>query len=143
MKKKIWLLILLLLIGTTNSLANDFDNVDVIRVYDGDTITVNINGVHPLLGEALGVRINGVDTPEIRGECERESYQAQVAKFMVKHMIDHNNKKVTLKNCERGKYFRLVCDVYTTEYNIAEELLKVKLGFPYDGGTKINHWCTE
>ncbi len=47
----------------------------VIKVYDGDTFTVE---AYPLPGlEAkASVRVDGVDTPEIRGKCEAEKQKA-------------------------------------------------------------------
>ena len=38
----------------------------LISVYDGDTFKVKIEGIHPLLGERISIRVFGVDTPEMR-----------------------------------------------------------------------------
>ena len=43
----------------------------VIKVYDGDTFTVEAYP-WPGLEAKASVRIDGVDTPEIRGKCEAE-----------------------------------------------------------------------
>jgi len=43
----------------------------VIKVYDGDTFTVEAYP-WPSLEAKTSVRVNGVDTPEIRGKCEAE-----------------------------------------------------------------------
>ena len=119
--------------------AYDFYDVEVTKVYDGDTITVNLPYVHPLLGEKIGVRIYGIDTPEIRGKCAREKELAEIAKAEVKHVIALSNNKVDLRNCSRGKYFRIVCEVYTSS-NIAEDLLHKNMAYPYFGETKQS-WC--
>ena len=50
-----------------------FTNVQIIRVYDGDTFFVNIPYVHWLIGSNISVRIRGIDTPEIRGGTEETS----------------------------------------------------------------------
>ncbi len=39
----------------------------VVRVYDGDTITVDIAEWPAIVGDDIGVRIRGVDTPVLRG----------------------------------------------------------------------------
>jgi len=45
---------------------------DIARVYDGDTITVNVPQWPDIVGEEVGIRVRGIDTPEIRGGCEAE-----------------------------------------------------------------------
>lgn len=41
-----------------------FNCLDVLKVTDGDTISVNITGVHPYFAEDTFVRLYGLDTPE-------------------------------------------------------------------------------
>ncbi|MEC7218784.1 MAG: hypothetical protein VXW29_00075 [SAR324 cluster bacterium] len=38
-----------------------------VRAYDADTITVNSKDLPPVFDEELGIRVAGIDTPEIRG----------------------------------------------------------------------------
>jgi endonuclease YncB( thermonuclease family) len=40
--------------------------LDVLNITDGDTLSVNIVGVHPYFGEDTSVRLFGLDTPESR-----------------------------------------------------------------------------
>jgi len=47
----------------------------VIKVYDGDTFTVEAYP-WPGLEAKASVRVDGVDTPEIRGKCEAEKKKA-------------------------------------------------------------------
>jgi endonuclease YncB( thermonuclease family) len=126
----------------SNAYAYDFNNVKYIRNYDGDTITFNIKNVHPLLGEEINIRIKGIDTPEIRAKCDNEKILALKAKLFVEDLCI-NAKRISLKNAERGKYFRIVADVYIDKINIGKLLLNNKIAVPYDGGTKINFWCIE
>ena len=42
---------------------------EVITVYDGDTFRVNIDEFPPIIGENIAIRILGIDTPEIKGNC--------------------------------------------------------------------------
>jgi endonuclease YncB( thermonuclease family) len=44
----------------------------VISVYDGDTFRVDIDSLPPIVGKNIPIRVNGVDTPEIRGKCQYE-----------------------------------------------------------------------
>ena len=51
----------------------------VISVYDGDTFRVDIDSLPPIVGKNIPIRLNGVDTPEIRGKCKYEKDLALVA----------------------------------------------------------------
>ena len=83
----------------------------IVRVYDGDTITMTIEQWPPIVGEEIGVRINGIDTPEIRGECGREKELARQAREFVLEQLTAA-QTVELRNIDRGKYFRVMADVY-------------------------------
>ena len=45
-------------------------------------------------------------------------------------------KVIELRNIERGKYFRILADVYVDDRNLADILIKNNLAIYYDGGTK-------
>ena len=50
-------------------------------------------------------------------------------------------ERINLKNMERGKYFRIVADVYADGENIADILIESGMAVRYDGGTKTKDWC--
>ena|SRR3989338_7095038 len=121
--------------------AKTFRCVKVLKNYDGDTITVDIPGVHPLVGENISVRVIGIDTPEMKGKgsCEKEA--AQVAKELVGSMLK-SAKRVDLINVQRDKYFRILATVEADGRSIADALIKQKLAYAYDGGKKLQpNWC--
>ena len=62
------LLLLCLLLSTIQAQAEDFPDVQYVRAYDADTITVNLKDLPPVFGEELGIRVAGIDAPEIRGD---------------------------------------------------------------------------
>ena len=112
----------------------------VIKVYDGDTITVNVPGVHPLLGAKIGIRVNGYDTAEIKGKTKCEKDMAKEAQEFVSAAL--MDKEVELYNIERGKYFRIVADVYVDGRNLKDVLLEKGLAYAYAGETKAKvNWC--
>ncbi|WP_203142684.1 thermonuclease family protein [Marinobacter mangrovi] len=113
---------------------------EVVRVYDGDTITVNINEWPALLGHEIGIRVNGIDTPEIRGKCAGEKQKAREARDLVKGILA-NADVIELRNIDRGKYFRVVADVYVDGQELGEKVLDANLAHEYDGGTKSG-WCS-
>ena len=113
----------------------------VISVYDGDTFRVNIDSLPPIVGKNIAIRVNGVDTPEIRGKCQYEKNLALKARDFVRAKLA-NAKEIKLTNLQRGKYFRVVASVsvLVDGVSLEQELLDKKLAYSYDGGTKLN-WC--
>lgn len=112
-----------------------FEDVSIASVYDGDTFKINLNCSLAVYCEKVPVRVLGVDTPEIKGKTEREKKLAQEAKAFTKNFLAQG--PVSLSNCGRDKYFRLLCDVTNGQgKNLAQELIKAKLGYSYYGGTK-------
>ena len=107
----------------------------VIKVYDGDTITIASKlpfNDSPLY--RLSVRLNGIDTPEIKGKTEDEKLAAKHARDALSGLI--LNKVVTLKNIQTEKYGRILADVYLGDLYLNEWLIKEKYAVKYDGGTK-------
>jgi len=119
----------------------DLTNVEYVRNYDGDTITVNIKGIHPLIGSYIGIRINGIDTPEVKSQCQKEKVLAHSAKIFIEDILK-DSKNITLKNVNRDKYFRILADVYVDGVNLSDLLIINGMAVPYNGGTKID-WCKE
>ena len=114
----------------------DYEGAIYVRNYDGDTITFNLPNLHPIIGNKIRVRLNGLDTPEIRGKCDKEKYNAEQARDMVTDILK-DAERIDLKNMGRGKYFRIVADVYVDGENLAEALIDSGMAVKYDGGKKI------
>lgn len=113
---------------------------EVTSVYDGDTFRANIESFHPVIGKRIGIRVSGVDTPEMKGKCKKEKKLARRAKQFTVSFL-RNAKTIELKNIKRGKYFRIVADVYADGKNLSESLISNKLGVKYYGGKKSKNWC--
>ncbi len=111
----------------------------VISVYDGDTFRVNIDSLPPIVGKNIAIRVNGVDTPEIRGKCLYEKNLALKARDFVRDRLA-NAKEIKLTNLQRGKYFRVVANVLVDGVSLEQELLDNKLAYKYSGGKKLS-WC--
>ena len=111
----------------------------VISVYDGDTFRVNIDSLPPIVGKNIPIRVNGVDTPEIRGKCQYEKNLALKARDFVRGKLA-NAKEIKLTNLQRGKYFRVVANVLVDGVSLEQELLDNELAYEYSGGKKLN-WC--
>ena len=111
----------------------------VISVYDGDTFRVDIDSLPPIVGKNIPIRVNGVDTPEIRGKCEYEKNLALKARDFVRVKLA-NAKEIKLTNLQRGKYFRVVANVVVDGVSLEQELLDNELAYEYSGGKKLS-WC--
>ncbi|WP_345974064.1 thermonuclease family protein [Sulfurimonas sp. HSL3-7] len=113
---------------------------EVTSIYDGDTFRANLKEYPEIIGYRIGVRINGIDTPEMRGQCQKEKDLARQAKELTVTQL-RGAKKIELRNMKRGKYFRIVADVYVDGKSLGDMLIKRSLAVPYDGGHKGKDWC--
>ncbi len=137
------IIIFLLLLAHSPAYAKsfgDYEGAIYLRNYDGDTVTFNLPGLHPIIGEKISIRVNGIDTPEIRGKCEKEKYDAKQAKEMVADIL-RDAEQITLRNLERGKYFRIVADVIVDGEDLADMLVEAGMAVRYGGGRKTYQWC--
>lgn len=119
----------------------NFRCVKYVENYDGDTITFDIKGIHPLLGRRIGIRVSGVDTPEIKAKdsCERE--KALLAKRVVASALS-KAARIDLEDIDRGKYFRVIADVNFDGNPLNRYLLSLGLAHEYHGGKKTRvDWC--
>ncbi len=129
------ILVVCVLLFSSPARADGCMPVELVRVVDGDTIVVNINGWPPIIGFNIGVRVAGCDTPELRDKRPGIREKAFQAKRFVSSLLAEA-KVVELRNIRRGKYFRLVADVYADGRNISSILINSGLAHPYDGGTR-------
>jgi micrococcal nuclease len=108
------------------------------RVIDGDTIDTGIV-VGPTLS-SLKLRIEGIDTPEMKGKCEKERMLAREAKdFLAQTMKD---QEVHINYHGWDKYGGRVVGVpYIHDVPMNEEMIRRGYAVPYGGGKKMKDWC--
>lgn len=111
----------------------------VIKVYDGDTITIAAKlpfGNGPLY--RFSVRIRGIDCAEMRSRVKAEKRMAFLAKKKLANIC--LDKEVTLRNVDLDKYGRLLadvtCEVDEETVNLGETLLNEGLAVVYNGGKR-------
>ena len=107
----------------------------VVRVADGDTITVLVSGgTRPVASEPVGsrvprdrtsesIRLHGIDAPEIKqafGNASRKFLSGLVA-----------NREVRVTYSKRDRYGRIVGIVYLDGRDVNLEMLKVGLAWHY------------
>jgi endonuclease YncB( thermonuclease family) len=120
----------------------------VIKVYDGDTITIAARLPYPDSPlYRFAVRLSGIDSPEIRGKSPEEKAAAVVARDALSAQV--LGRVVELRNTGCEKYGRLLADVYLpeasssaaahgpqTSLHINSWMLENSYAVPYDGGKK-------
>lgn len=107
----------------------------VIKVYDGDTITIAARlpyDASPVY--RLSVRLNGIDTPEIKSRNAEEKQVAKQARDYLEALILY--QIVSLRNVQTEKYGRILADVYLGELCLNERMVEQRFAVRYDGGTK-------
>ena len=108
----------------------------VVKVYDGDTITV----ASKILGSKkiyrFSVRLNGIDAPEIKGKTQEEKNAAIISRDVLREKI--LGEIVLLKDVKTEKYGRLLATVYLNNINMNEWMLTNNYAIPYDGGKKTD-----
>jgi endonuclease YncB( thermonuclease family) len=109
----------------------------VIKVYDGDTITI-ASRLHNSSDDTIyrfSVRLLGIDCAEMKSKNEIEKLHAVQARDALSAIV--MGKLVILKNVTIEKYGRLLADVYYNNIWLNEWMLNNHYAVPYDGGTKV------
>jgi endonuclease YncB( thermonuclease family) len=108
----------------------------VVKVYDGDTITVATT--LPLKNDSrvfrFRVRLRHIDSPEIKGSTPKEKQLAIKARDALHAKIF--DKIVRLENNGTEKWGRVLADVYYDDIYINQWMLDNNFAVPYEGGTK-------
>lgn len=121
--------------------TTSFRCVKVVEVYDGDTIFIDLPDQHPLFGQRMGVRIFGIDTPEIRTKNSCEKEKGQKAKKLLEKVIE-KAAKIDVINVQKDKFFRILGMVLVDGKPVIDILIEANLAFPYYGEKKLKrNWC--
>lgn len=111
----------------------------LLRVIDGDTIAVS---ARIWLGQAVEtlVRVDGVDTPELKGKCAAERQLARRARDFVTEFLGEGG--VTLRDIQYGKFAgRVVSRVLNgDDRDLTAALIGAGLGRIYTGRRR-GSWC--
>lgn len=103
--KYFFIIILLIITAPVHS----FQCIDT-EVIDGDTIRCDLADLPDIFGKGLSIRLKDCDSPEIRTKDKIEKAEGLKAKLLLQQKLE--DKAIELRNISRGKYFRLVADVY-------------------------------
>lgn len=120
--------------------AEDLTTVQWLECHDGDTCAFNISAPLPaVFGSAIGVRLAGIDTPEILGKCQKEKDLAIAARDFLIAQI--KGTTVVLQNVFRDKYFRVEATVIANGVNLNQLMVQQGYAVPYSGQGPKKDWC--
>ena len=103
----------------------NFKKCKVISVYDGDTITVAAYLKSDPQCYKFKVRLNGIDSPEMRGSSSNEKQHALQSRDALKEII--MDKIITLDITGLEKYGRILATVYHNGENMNQWMLDLSL----------------
>jgi endonuclease YncB( thermonuclease family) len=111
----------------------------IIRVYDGDTVTIaarfKIDGVYVPKLFRYNVRLRGIDSPEMKTKNSTEKSLALKSRDALTELI--MDRMVRLENVEYDKYGRILANVITEGgINVSNWMIENGYAVEYDGGTK-------
>jgi micrococcal nuclease len=119
--------------------ADEWFYAYVVKVYDGDTITVEVRRHGRWVLQSI--RLAGIDTPELRTKNPLERDAAERARDALSQGILHRH--VWLHCHGREKYGRILADVFPVSYfrtrgdpSWNQWMLDTQLACSYDGKTK-------
>jgi endonuclease YncB( thermonuclease family) len=116
----------------------------VIKVYDGDTITIATTlplRDNPDTVYRFSVRLLGIDTPEIRTKCDQERDIAKLAKQKLSERC--LGKMVRLTEVSTEKYGRLLANIHldSDPTSLNKWMVDQRFAVSYGGGTKQRPAC--
>lgn len=110
------------------------------RIYDGDTLTCDIDLGFNIWIYNRSVRLSRIDTPEIRTQNLLEKKAAYKVRDYIREIL--LDKQVVLRSRELDKYGRILGDIIFNGVSISEHLLDHKLAKVYLGGKKLK-WTDQ
>lgn len=109
--------------------TSSLEILKVTKVYDGDTFKVNLNCDAEIFCKSISIRPTGYDAFELN-DAENKA-EAIAAREQLRDLVT-NAQRIELRNVKRGKYFRIVADVYIDNVSLSEIMLETGLVKPYD-----------
>jgi len=104
---------------------------EIIKIYDGDTITVSISlGFNITTKQTF--RLANIDTPEIKGD---ERHDGLISRDWLRERLSKamENNGIVIKTYKdtKGKYGRYIAEIFVDGVNINKQLLAEGLASVY------------
>ena len=115
----------------------------LLDVIDGDTVELAVElGFHASL--TVRVRLEGIDTPELKGKTSDERWMAQDARELVEQWCEERADRIIVRTVRDGrdKFGRLLATLIDqdTGATVQQALIGAGLARPYDGRGQRQPW---
>ena len=115
----------------------------LLDVIDGDTVELEVElGFNARL--TVRVRLDGIDTPELKGKTIDERRMAQDALALVARWCEARADRIIVRTFRdsRDKFGRLLATLIDqdTSETVQQALIEAGLARPYDGQSKRQPW---
>ena len=130
--KKLLLLLIIFNIAYSQTYKGEITDFELVRVRDGDTFVINIEGIPEVFGKEIAIRIRGIDTPELDDSRKEIKEIAYKAKFELEDLL-YSSKKIVLYDLGRDKYFRVLASVKANDIDVGKYLIRKGLAKKYTG----------
>ncbi|MDA0737743.1 MAG: thermonuclease family protein [Nitrospirae bacterium] len=117
-----------------------FHNVTFHRCYHAHSCFVSIPNLPNIFGDVILIRIAGIETPEILGQCPKEKELAVKARNFINTVLE-NAREIELYELERGENFNLIARIMANGENVSKLLLDKKFALPASEKTEKPDWC--
>ncbi|MBU0728201.1 MAG: thermonuclease family protein [Proteobacteria bacterium] len=125
--------------GTSKTYGSIY-NAEYVAAIDGNTIIMNLPGMHPLIGKQVEVRIRGIDVPNLNSHCEQERTLAKKARDIVASLL-LKARVIHLENVGRDLRFRVTATVIADGKDVSDVLIKIGIA-TLTSQTRMNtDWC--
>lgn len=115
----------------------------IIKIYDGDTFYADLYNLPDIFAKNMGIRLIGIDTPEMTGGDSCSKAQAKAAKLFLDQTL-RSACKIELRNVTRDKYFRIDAIVYADSVNVNALMVEKGHAKAYTGeGSRPIHTCVK
>ena len=105
------------------------DRALITKVYDGDTLTADIDLGFGVVLRKQKLRIRGINAPEVRG---KQRAAGLVTRDRLRDMVYNKAVIVRTHKDRKGKYGRWLADVYIDNVSVSETLLSEGLAVSYE-----------
>ena len=105
------------------------------KIVDGDTFDCDIDLGFDVMLSNQRIRLSGIDTWESRTRNLKEKEKGLAAKAYTKDVLESSNE-ITIKSFGKGKYGRMLGEVYCDGACLNEQLIDAGHAHKYDGGKK-------
>ncbi len=134
-------LILILLLPSSamgQSDYGDYGGAILINIYDAQTFLMDLPEYPSIIGEKITVVMGGIETPKLKGKCDKESRLAVKAKKFTEKALKAA-ELIDLTNIKRGKYFKIIADIMINDEDFAGRLLEK--GYAVKIKNNSHNWC--